>query len=206
MKRRVLLTITGIMCALAMSACGSTKEEPAPETPAEESLETQEEPEEILEEGTEEAPEKTSVFGDFTAVTFEGEEVSQEIFSGADLTMVNIWGTFCGPCIMEMPDLGEIAREYDGSGFQIIGIVTDAYEPGDETVGEIVEVTGADYTHILLSMDLYNNYLNSVQVVPTTVFVDGEGKEVGIYTGSRSKEAWIEVIEEMRASSAGVEE
>jgi len=201
MKKRLLVTVTGIMCAVVLSACGSTEVEP--ETPDVSEELAEEAPEEVSEEMMEEAAEQTSVFGDFTAVTTDGEEVDQEIFAQADLTMVNIWGTFCGPCIYEMPDLGEIAREYEGTGFQIVGIVTDAYEPGDETVEEILEVTGADYTHLLLSMDLYNNYLSSVQVVPTTIFVDGEGKEVGIYTGSREKDAWVEVIEEMREKVSG---
>ena len=53
-----------------------------------------------------------NVFGSFTSETLEGTEITQDIFAEADLTMVNIWGTFCGPCIREMPELGEISREY----------------------------------------------------------------------------------------------
>ena len=47
-----------------------------------------------------------NVFGSFTAQTLDGTEVTQDIFKETDLTMVNIWGTFCGPCIREMPELG----------------------------------------------------------------------------------------------------
>ena len=32
--------------------------------------------------------------------------MTHEVFDDADLTVINIWGTFCGPCIQEMPDLG----------------------------------------------------------------------------------------------------
>lgn len=138
------------------------------------------------------------VFGTFTALTLDGKEINQDIFAQADLTMVNIWGTFCGPCIREMPDLGEISREYADKGFQMVGIVSDITEANDAGALDIVEKTKADYTHIVLSEDLYNNYVAGVSVVPTTVFVDKEGKQVGsVYAGSKSKAKWESIIDEM---------
>lgn len=140
-----------------------------------------------------------NVFGAFTAETLDGTEVTEDIFKEADLTMVNIWGTFCGPCIREMPELGEISREYEGQGFQIVGMLCDVYEAGDETALEIVEKTQADYTHITASPDLANGILRQVQAVPTTIFVDSGGNQVGeTYTGSMDKAAWLKIIEEVK--------
>ena len=144
----------------------------------------------------EEETDEEKMFGEFETITLEGEEVSQEIFAEADLNMVNIWATYCGPCIREMPDLGTISREYAEQGFQIIGIISDVAEAKDEDAEAIVSYTQADYTHLLLSWDLLQNYVGQVQVVPTTVFVDGEGKQVGeVYAGSRTEEEWKEIID-----------
>ena len=137
-----------------------------------------------------------AVFGEFTAESLAGEEVTQEIFADADLTMVNVWGTFCTPCIQEMPYLGELAEEYADKNVAFLGIVSDVYEPGDETAQQIIDETGADYLHVIHSEDLYNNFLRLVQVVPTTVFVDSNGMRVGdTLMGARDKESWIEEIE-----------
>ncbi|MDO4321433.1 MAG: TlpA disulfide reductase family protein [Lachnospiraceae bacterium] len=139
----------------------------------------------------------TGLFGAFETKTLEGEAVDQSIFAEADLNMVNIWGTFCGPCIREMPELGELAAEYEEKGMQLLGIISDVVEPGDETAMQIVEKTKADYTHLVLSQELWNNYLGSVQAVPTTIFVDKDGNQVGdIWVGSRSKEDWTKIIDE----------
>lgn len=147
------------------------------------------------------------VFGSFTSYTLDGEEVNEDIFSEADLTMVNIWGTFCRPCINEMPDLGEIADEYEDKGMQMLGVISDVYETGDATAQEIIDKTGADYTHIILTEDVYNNYVYQVRGVPTTVFVDSEGRPVGdAIMGSKSKEKWIAIIEEKISEAAGDEE
>lgn len=149
-------------------------------------------------------------FESFSSVDLGGETVTQDIFGDYELTMVNIWATFCGPCIREMPELGEIAKEYKEKGVQIIGIVTDVQNQNGsisnkqiETANQIIQKTGADYPHLLPSNDLYRAQLNQVDSVPTTIFVDKEGKTVGeSYVGARSKEQWLKIIDELLGGSA----
>lgn len=117
----------------------------------------------------------------FTTVDIYGNTVTEEIFAQADLTVVNIWGTFCGPCINEMPELGQWSREMP-ENVQIIGLVSDVYSPDDaSTIGNaqaIVEATGADFINLLPAEGL-TELLSISPYVPTTVFVDSTGKLVG---------------------------
>lgn len=139
----------------------------------------------------------------FWTIDLEGKEVTQEIFSPYKLTLVNVWATFCSPCLQEMPDLAELRDEFATRGVNVIGIVTDVYH-SDQTIfmrnlgtaAYIIEQTGADYTHLLPSQDLHNLRLKDVQVVPETFFVDNMGNIVGkTYYGARSKSAWKSIIE-----------
>lgn len=63
--------------------------------------------------------------------------------------MVNIWGTYCTPCLSEMPSLGKLAQEADPAEFQLVGVLADVMEaagPEDETWAKaisLVEETGA---------------------------------------------------------------
>ncbi len=59
---------------------------------------------------------------EFSGVDMDGNEVSEEIFSKSKLTMVNVWATYCNPCLSEMPGLGELAKAYSPEEFQVIGI------------------------------------------------------------------------------------
>ncbi|HIT87962.1 MAG TPA: TlpA family protein disulfide reductase [Candidatus Coprocola pullicola] len=139
-----------------------------------------------------------TIFGEFTSYTQSGEEITQSIFENADITMVNIWGTFCNPCIEEMPYLAEISKEYEQKGLQVVGIISDVIEPNDATAQEIINLTGADYTHIVLSEDLYNNFLYQIQSIPTTIFVDKNGNWVGdVVIGARDKQQWTAIVEEI---------
>lgn len=139
----------------------------------------------------------------FEASTIEGEELTSECFAESKLTMLNIWATYCNPCLSEMPDLGEIASSYDAADFQMIGIISDVMEDAEEgemdNVKTLIEETGADYPHLLLNESLYVNLVVAVDAVPTTFFVNQEGEVLGYVTGAQSKETWEELIDGLLA-------
>lgn len=134
----------------------------------------------------------------FTCPDVNGNSVSETIFSQSKLTMVNVWATYCNPCLSEMPGLGELAVSYDPKDFQIIGVISDVQEGADgETIAaaaELIETTGADYTHLLLNESVYFALLTEVTAVPTTFFVDQNGAVLDTVIGAMEKSAWEEKI------------
>ncbi len=139
----------------------------------------------------------------FEATTTEGELLASDVFSQSKLTMLNVWATYCSPCLNEMPDLGEIAASYDASEFQIIGIISDvAANADEETIAhakELIVQTGANYPQLLLNESLYNGLIGAVSAVPTTFFVNQEGEVMGYLVGAYSKADWEEMINELLA-------
>lgn len=134
----------------------------------------------------------------FTAKTVEGEDITSDILADSQLTMMNVWATYCNPCLQEMPDLGEIAASYDPAQFQMLGIISDVME-GDDTeyAKELIAQTKADYPHLILSESLYFNLVNGVDAVPTTFFVNQSGVVLGYVVGAQSKETWEEIISDI---------
>lgn len=134
---------------------------------------------------------------DFTTTDMEGNEVTQDIFSEKDVTMVNIWGTFCSPCISEMPELGEIAEAMPENQ-QMIGIIIDVAEESDDTFAlaqQILEKSGASFTQLLVSEDL-TEFLYQVTAVPNTLFVDKDGNILGNTILGASTDEYRERLEE----------
>ncbi len=130
----------------------------------------------------------------------DGDTVTVDVFSDKDITLVNVWATWCPPCVAEMPYLAEIYKEM-GDSVGVIGVVTDVTQTGaiDETVlGEALNImtqSGVEFPVIYPDQSLIDAKLNDVQAIPTTFFVDSEGNIVGeTYTGAREKEDWIEII------------
>lgn len=178
---------------ILLCGCGGDRGEPAAEpAPANESQEAP------PSEGSSSEEEAAPISITFEGTDLEGNTVSQDIFFQSKLTMVNVWATYCNPCLSEMPGLGELAAEYDRSEFQIIGIVSDVREGADQTLVEsLIQETGADYTHLLANDSIGQALLSSVSAVPTTFFFDGEGIYLGGVVGSAEKSEWEEVIHEL---------
>ncbi|WP_227016473.1 TlpA family protein disulfide reductase [Sinanaerobacter chloroacetimidivorans] len=143
-------------------------------------------------------------FTSFQTTDIYGNEINQDIFKDYDLTMINVWGTFCGPCVEEMPFLGELQKEYKEKGVNIVGIVVDVQDNNLKVIEkqvklakEITETTGADYTHMIVSPEMIDAKLGEIASIPATFFVDSKGNFVGeTYIGSREKKDWTAIIEE----------
>lgn len=155
------------------------------------------------EQQTNQAAIQKTPLGAFTTNDTKGNEVTNEVFSNAKLTMLNVWATFCGYCIQEMPELNELSKEYADKGVQIIGLVGDVGDDSgnvsnDEVqqVVNIYEKAGAEYLQLLPSSDLQSLILNYVSAFPTTIFIDSNGNILDYaIAGSRGNDYWKSVID-----------
>ena len=141
-------------------------------------------------------------FGSFTADALDGGAATDGIFSAADLTVVNLWATYCGPCKDEMPVLAKLDNEMEN--VQFLGIVLDCTdqngEPDPQQVElalDLTEAAGVTYTNLILNMDLAKLGVASVEAVPATLFVDADGNLVGQgFYGAKDEAGWRQVIAE----------
>ena len=121
-------------------------------------------------------------FAEFTTNDIDGNEVTQSIFANKDLTVVNIWGTFCGPCINEMPELGAWEKELPDN-VQIVGLIVDISSTDNETqiaaAKQITEKADAGFVNLIGGNGAFNELMASIVGVPTTIFVDKSGNIVG---------------------------
>ncbi|MDR2178827.1 MAG: TlpA family protein disulfide reductase [Synergistaceae bacterium] len=142
------------------------------------------------------------VFPKFSSRSSKGERVSNAIFADAKLTMINVWATWCPPCVGEMPDLGLLGRSMP-KGSQLVGIILDAGDSGAlEEAEEILTQAKADFLQIL-PVEAMGPVLKKIDAIPTTIFVDSQGNIVGDpLVGSRSGGAYREEIEKRLEKTA----
>jgi len=110
---------------------------------------------------------------DFSTTDLDGNTVTQEIFSDYDLTMINVWATWCGYCIEEMPALAELKTRLP-ENVNLITVCDDAeYEP--ELVQQILTESGANFQTLKPTQEMISQLLAYAYAFPTTFFVDSEG-------------------------------
>lgn len=137
---------------------------------------------------------------DFSTVDMEGNTVTEEIFADYDLTMVNIWATWCGYCIEEMPELAKLKKMLP-SNVNLITICDDAvYEP--ELTSQILKESGANFQTLKTTDEMYAQLLNNVYAFPTTIFLDNNGLPVtqpltGVPSMENAADAYYTIIEQV---------
>ena len=177
-------------CASGEDSSSKLKEDAAQEEKADQ---------EILDAGGSEASDGGSL-GEFSMEDVNGETYTQEMFADHDLTMINVFTTWCSPCIREIPDLEKLSKEMEDQGVQVVGIVLDVAGNADEETIEkakfLGEKTGAAYPFLIPDAGYLNGRLAGISAVPETFFADKEGNIVGkTYSGSRSFEDWKGIVE-----------
>lgn len=142
----------------------------------------------------------------FNSFDIYGNDCTNAIFADYDLTLVNLYTTWCPPCKAEMPELERLYQDLSDSGVNIVGFVLDAIGPdGDYDMAALDEaIVLADqlnlsYPMIVPDEGLMNGHMD-VYSVPTTFFVDRGGNIIGEdVVGARAYGDWMNIINERLA-------
>lgn len=207
-NKKILLSLA-LCFTLSFVACNKKEEEPKQDkSKNEQSVKEETKKDEKKEEQSEKSKNKSDkkskgnpTFAKFTAVDLDKKEYTQEILKDKSITVLNIWGTFCGPCIKEMPDLAKLSEEYKDKDVQFIGIVVDTLDQdgnySDEMINiakQLIEKSGVKYLNLLPSTDLMDAHLNKVQAIPQTLILDSKGNILKEIVGSRTKDEFTQII------------
>jgi len=65
-----------------------------------------------------------------SAPNFQLRDMNGQVVALSDLrgkvVLLNFWATWCGPCRVEMPAMGQLYRSYSRTDFEILAVSTDA--------------------------------------------------------------------------------
>ena len=209
--KKIIAVVLCAAFALAMTSCGSSDETRRTRRDDDEIEETYEskkdkDSDESESEDTEPVETETvktapSTDADTPSVTFvttdrDGNSWDESVFASSQVTMINFWEPWCGPCVGEIPDLELLYENYGGKGLQIIGIYSETTMEGD--VDDILSDSGVTYPilHYTSEFDQFQT-----GYVPTTIFVDQYGHIITLpngdtnVIGSQDYEAWAELID-----------
>ena len=155
---------------------------------------------------------QTSLVGkpapDFVLQDLSGKAVALSSFKGKPL-LINFWATWCGPCKIETPWLIELQNEYASKGFEIVGISTegDDLQPGDKegiarqktAIARFVKEEHMQYP-VLINGDSLASVYGGLDAMPTSIYVNAEGKVVAVQLGITSKDDMEENIKKTLGS------
>jgi thiol-disulfide isomerase/thioredoxin len=98
------------------------------------------------------------------------------------VVLVNLWATWCAPCVTEMPTLAELQGKFDSQDFVVAAISVDRDDTRDEAVAKLAELSKG-------TLAFYHDPKMAVvfpmkaRGFPTTVLYDRDGKEIARLAG-----------------------
>lgn len=104
-------------------------------------------------------------------------------------TVLVFWATWCGPCSAQMPEVERFHDDF-GTDVQLLAVNLTATESGPESVRRYMEDKGFSLPVVMDPSDELRRAFD-VRATPTTIVLDGAGREHARRTGAVSS-AWIE--------------
>ncbi len=108
------------------------------------------------------------IFPDFKLVSLLGDTITKADFSGK-ITVINIWASWCKPCIGEIPLLNKVVEKYkDDKSVQFISLTDDDIEKAKN----VVDRTSFNYKHIANAKKLIDQLSGMIQVRPKHIILN----------------------------------
>src|SRR5260370_2199344 len=127
---------------------------------------------------------------DFDLPTLDGKDLKLSGLRGKAV-LLNFWATYCGPCKIEMPWFVELQKEYGPQGFQIVGVAMD--DASLEDIAKFAKDMCVNYP-ILLSKQSVGQSYAGLSLLPTTFFVDRDGRLIAREFGLQRRSAFRDHI------------
>lgn len=129
--------------------------------------------------------------------TEDGKKMSMNELKG-NVVLVNLWATWCGPCVREMPDLSKISEELKDKNFRMLGLNIFQQERAKK-VEDFLKTNPVSYTILdgnNAVVDAFGEASGSkIEAVPTTFIIDKNGKIAETIVGGRDKETFLKAID-----------
>lgn len=190
MRKKILILGMALMMAAGISACNASSKTSSSEATTTESKQADAKAEDSKQAESDKEDKK---FPEFTAKTVSGEDISSDLFKDSKLTVVNVWGSWCDPCVQEIPELQKLYESMKDKDVNVIGLAQDAGTDLD-AVKEIIDKNKVTYQNIVPE-GATEDFVMSIMAFPTTFFVDSDRNIVGVIQGGRNLEAFTAAVE-----------
>ena len=118
---------------------------------------------------------------DFTFPGLDGKNTSLSDYKGK-VVLVNIWATWCPPCVYEMPSMQKLYNEFNGKNFEILAVSIDA--AGVDAVAPFMKKHKLSFPALMDPKGTIKS-MYRVTGIPESFIIDKQGILVGKIIGPR---------------------
>ena len=114
--------------------------------------------------------------------------------------LLNVWATWCKPCVEEMPYLLDIAVKFGPEDLSLLLVSMDALADSQKAVIPFLRERGVKSPYYIKAKGPDEPFINAVDsswsgAIPATVIYDRKGRKVEQFEGGQSRESFERAVE-----------
>lgn len=133
-----------------------------------------------------------------------GEKELSELINNRNgkYLFLNIWATWCIPCVEEFPDIVKLSEKYSSEKFDFASLSIDYLEEKDKKVIPFLTKMNAKFSHYINGFKKDEMLINFISedwsgAVPLTLIYDSSGKQIAFLEGAHTYDQFVEKIESL---------
>jgi thiol-disulfide isomerase/thioredoxin len=120
------------------------------------------------------------------------------------ILFLNIWATWCAPCVEEFPDIIKLSQAYPGSEVEVVGVSADYPDEVESKIIPFIRKHNVPFRIYVAKFDHQEDFINCVDsswsgALPATLVYDAQGTRRYFSVGAGSFDKFRKVIDSVRS-------
>ena len=119
------------------------------------------------------------------------------------ILLLNIWATWCAPCVAEFPDLAKLSQAYDSTGVEVVAISADYPDEVDTKIIPFLKKMNVPFPVYVAQFKHQEDFINGVNrswsgALPASLIYDSHGKERFFHVGQQSYDDFKHEVDKIK--------
>ena len=140
---------------------------------------------------------KRAAAPDLSGTTIDGKALDVANYKG-QVVVVNVWGSWCGPCREEAQYFSKVSKQYEGKGVRFVGV--DVKETDKQFAQAFVNRFAITFPSLYDPRGevalAFRDY--PANAIPSTIVLDPRGRVAAVYTGTVAQEDLRKVLDRLQ--------
>ena len=121
------------------------------------------------------------------------------------LLFLNIWATWCAPCVAEFPDLIKLSQSYDTTSLEVVAISADYPDEVDSKILPFLKKFNVPFRVYVAQFEHQEDFINAINrswsgALPASLIYDANGKQRFFHVGQQSFDEFKQEVDKLKGA------
>jgi thiol-disulfide isomerase/thioredoxin len=120
--------------------------------------------------------------------------------------LLNVWATWCAPCVEEFPDIARLSQSYDSKTLEVVAVSADYPDEVDSKIIPFLKKQNVSFRVYVAKFDDQEDFINALDptwngALPATLIYDRHGRQRFFHVGQQTYEQFKDAVDKVEGGS-----